>query len=110
MERRAGRMMSVGDYIERNIELYGGDVLTVKGYTQVPNHVLVSNRLSPGAKLTYAMILKYAWEKDFSFPGQDLGGGSAPRRIAAAGLAVSGPQSDRAALDPSDQPRRPRCR
>ena len=64
-------MMSVGDYIERNIELYGGDVLTVKGYTQVPNHVLVSNRLSPGAKLTYAMILKYAWEKDFSFPGQD---------------------------------------
>src|SRR5215207_6862653 len=40
------------------------------GYTQVPNHVLVSDRLSPGAKLTYAMLLKYAWQNDYCFPGQ----------------------------------------
>ena len=37
----------------------------------VPNHVLVSERLSPGAKLTYAMLLKYAWQNDFCFPGQE---------------------------------------
>src|SRR5215207_9487710 len=41
------------------------------GYTQVPNHVLVSDRLSPGAKLTYAMLLKYAWQNDYCFPGQE---------------------------------------
>src|SRR6202022_2147440 len=39
-----------------------------------------------------------------------VGGRPAPRRIAAAGLAVSGPQPDRAALDPSPHPRRPRRR
>ncbi len=43
----------------------------IKGYTQVPNHVLVSDRLSPGAKLTYAMLLKYAWQNDYCFPGQE---------------------------------------
>ncbi len=64
-------MMSVGDYIERNIEAVGGDVLTVKGYTQVPNHILVSDQLSPGAKLAFAMLLKYMWQNDYCFPGQD---------------------------------------
>src|SRR5260370_11342843 len=34
----------------------------------------------------------------------------ARRRVAAAGLAVSGPHPDRTALDPSAQPRRPRGR
>jgi site-specific recombinase XerD len=38
-----------------------------------------------------------------------VAGGAAPRRVAAAGLAVPGSQSGRAALDPSAQPRRP-CR
>jgi hypothetical protein len=37
----------------------------------VPNHVLVSALLSPGAKLTYAMLLKYAWQNDYCFPGQE---------------------------------------
>ena len=40
-----------------------------------------------------------------------VAGGPAPGRVAAAGLAVSGPQSRPAALDPPAQPRRPcRCR
>jgi DNA-binding MarR family transcriptional regulator len=46
-------------------------VLTVTGFTQVPNHALVSDRLSPGAKLAYAMLLKYAWHNDSCFPGQE---------------------------------------
>src|SRR5712691_1071581 len=71
MERREGRLTGIGDILDRNIILDGADVLTVKGFTQVPNHVLVSDRLSPGAKLTYAMLLKYAWQNDYCFPGQE---------------------------------------
>ena len=33
--------------------------------------VLTDERLSIGAKLTYAMFLHYAWHKDSCFPGQD---------------------------------------
>src|SRR3954464_15615202 len=68
---REGAMTPIGSILERNIILNGADVLTAKGYTQVPNHVLVSDRLSPGAKLTYAMLLKYAWQNDYCFPGQE---------------------------------------
>ena len=56
---------------ERNIILKGADALSQKGFTQVPNHILESDKISPGAKLTYAMLLKYAWQNDFCFPGQD---------------------------------------
>jgi hypothetical protein len=63
---------SIGELMrERNIVLKGADLLTIRGYTQVPNHLLVSTKISPGAKLAYTMLLKYAWEKDFCFPGQD---------------------------------------
>jgi hypothetical protein len=71
MERREGRMTGIGEILDRNIILKGADVLTAKGFTQVPNHVLVSALLSPGAKLTYAMLLKYAWQNDYCFPGQE---------------------------------------
>ncbi len=63
---------SIGEIIrERNIILRGADVLTQKGFTMVPNHALVSDKISPGAKLAYAMLLKYIWEKDYCFPGQE---------------------------------------
>ena len=83
MERRKGKLVSVGEFIERNarnIVLRGADILSTKGFTQVPNHVLDNTKLSPGAKLTYAMLLKYAWQNDYCFPGQerlakDMGGG-----------------------------------
>src|SRR5471030_852474 len=65
------RLKSIGELMERNIILTGADVLTEKGFTQVPNHVLVSRELSPGAKLTYAMLLKFAWQNDYCFPGQE---------------------------------------
>jgi len=68
---REGGMTPIGAVLERNIILKGADVLTARGYTQVPNHVLVSDRLSPGAKLTYAMLLKYAWQNEYCFPGQE---------------------------------------
>lgn len=50
----------------RNIILDGADVLSAKG-----NHVLVSDKVSPGAKLAYAMLLKYAWQDDYCYPGQE---------------------------------------
>lgn len=56
---------------ERNIVLRGADILSQRGFTQVPNHVLRSDKVSPGAKLAYAMLLSYAWQNDYCFPGQD---------------------------------------
>ena len=46
----------------------------------VPNFILTNNDLSVGAKLAYAMLLKYAWSDDACFPGQqklatDMGSG-----------------------------------
>lgn len=65
-------MQAISEIIEqkRNIILQGADALSSRGYTQVPNHVLENAQISPGAKLTYAMLLKYAWQNDFCFPGQ----------------------------------------
>jgi hypothetical protein len=68
---REGAMTPIGSILERNIILNVADFLTSKGYTKVKKQVLVSDRLSPGAKLTYAMLLKYAWQNDSCFPGQD---------------------------------------
>ena len=57
MEHAQGQ--SIGEIIrERNIILRGADALSAKGFTQVPNHILDNSKLSPGAKLTYAMLLK----------------------------------------------------
>ena len=64
-------MKSIGEMVkDKDIILKGADVLSRKGFTQVPNHVLESGKVSPGAKLVYAMLLKYAWQDDFCFPGQ----------------------------------------
>ena len=46
------------------------DLVTRYGFTQVPNFILTNKTLSVGAKLYYAMLLKYAREKDECFPGQ----------------------------------------
>lgn len=57
--------------IARNIEIVGADKATQFGFTQVPNFILTEPNLSVGAKLTYAMLLRYAWQNDFCFPGQE---------------------------------------
>lgn len=70
--RPFNEMRPIGALIaEKNIVLRGADVLSHGGFTQVPNTVLESGVISPGAKLAYAMLLKYAWQNDFCFPGQD---------------------------------------
>lgn len=65
-------MRKLGDLVqERNIKLVGADVLSTNGFTQVPNYMLKSDKISPGAKLTYAMLLSYAWQNEYCFPGQE---------------------------------------
>ena len=69
------------DNTKRNIEIVGADPATRYGFTQVPNFVLTNTALSVGAKLAYAMLLKYAWTDDACFPGQqklaeDMGSGA----------------------------------
>lgn len=56
---------------EKTIILEEADRVTAKGFTQVPNFVLESDEISSGAKLAYAMLLKYAWHENRCFPGQD---------------------------------------
>src|SRR6201993_534570 len=76
-----GSPRPIGDILkERNIELIGADPVTRHGFTQVPNFILTNKDLSVGAKLAYAMLLKYAWNNDACFPGQlklaeDMGAG-----------------------------------
>ena len=71
----------IGDILkDRNIEIIGADLATRHGFTQVPNFILTKKDISVGAKLAYAMLLKYAWGDDACFPGQlkladDMGAG-----------------------------------
>jgi hypothetical protein len=49
-------------------------------FTLIPNTILRRTDLTPGAKLTYIVLLSYAWQQDHCFPGQstlarDLGAG-----------------------------------
>lgn len=55
---------------DKNIVLRGADAATAMGFTQVPNFLLKSSNLSSGDKMTFAMLLSYAWQNDFCFPGQ----------------------------------------
>jgi hypothetical protein len=61
----------IGDVLrERNIILKNADAATAKGFTMVPNFILKSTKLSAGDKMTFAMLLSYAWQRDFCYPGQ----------------------------------------
>jgi len=41
------------------------------GFAQLPIYILKDKRLSFGARLTYAILLSYAWQEDSCFPGQE---------------------------------------
>ena len=69
MQHSEGR--HIGDILkERNIILRGADAATRQGFTQVPNFILRSKKLNAGDKMTFAMLLSYAWQNDYCFPGQ----------------------------------------
>ena len=50
--------------------LRGADPITKGGFAQVPVVILQHRELSDTAKLVYAMMLYYAWHKNYCFPGQ----------------------------------------
>ena len=70
-------MQAIGNLLdkhlrEKNIVIKGGDIISMGGgFTQVPNFILTSKKISVGAKLAYSMLLKYAWQNDCCFPGQE---------------------------------------
>ena len=74
-------MRAIGEIVkDRNIKLIGADPATTGGFTQVPNFILTAKKIGVGAKLVYAMLLKYAWANESCFPGQqtlasDMGAG-----------------------------------
>jgi predicted transcriptional regulator len=47
------------------------DPLLRKGFTIVPNLLFVFRGLSHGARLTYVLLLRYAWQEGSCFPGID---------------------------------------
>ena len=66
MDHIGGRLTDLA----RNIEIVGADPITRHGFTQVPNFILTKGDISVGAKLAYAMLLKYSWGDDACFQGQ----------------------------------------
>src|SRR5512135_833594 len=65
------RLSETTAFKDRNLRLSGADIATQRGWTGVPNFILESKEISVGAKLAYAMLLKYAREMDECFPGQE---------------------------------------
>lgn len=73
-------MQSIGDMAklksqelknrENTIRIIGADPMSQRGFTQVPNFILLNDKLSIGSKMTYSLLLKYAWYDDHCFPGQ----------------------------------------
>jgi hypothetical protein len=55
---------------EKNIQLDTIDPVVQGSFTQVPNFILENRELSVGAKVIYAMFLRYAWHNEKCFPGQ----------------------------------------
>src|SRR5579859_2758451 len=65
-------MQSIGELVkEKTILLKGYDPVAAGGFTQVPNFILKSPKLSAGAKLVKSLLLSYAWNNDSCFPGQE---------------------------------------
>lgn len=65
------RARPIGEILkDKNIILRGADAATAMGFTQVPNFLLKSKKLSAGDKIAFAMLLSYAWQNDSCFPGQ----------------------------------------
>lgn len=70
-KRIAGEIRPIADVLkEKNILLKGADAFSEKGFTQVPNAILRSKKISMGAKMAYAGLLSYAWQEDSCYPGQ----------------------------------------
>lgn len=57
--------------MEHDVHVIVEDESLRAGFTQIPNLVLRRSDLPPGAKLTYMVLLSYAWQQAQAYPGQD---------------------------------------
>ncbi|MBI3734105.1 MAG: Rrf2 family transcriptional regulator [Chloroflexi bacterium] len=64
-------MERVGDLVKQRVEriLVENEMLRA-GFAALPYVVLRDTRLSIGARLSYAVLLSYAWQKESTFVGQ----------------------------------------
>ncbi len=62
-------METIGETLQKHTIVILNEALK-HGFTQLPNYVLKDKKLSFGARLTYAVLLSYAWQEDSCFPGQ----------------------------------------
>lgn len=62
-------MQSTGEILERHTIVVLNQALK-HGFAQIPRYVLCDHKLSFGARLTYAVLLSYAWQEGSCFPGQ----------------------------------------
>ena len=63
-------MQSAGDILQNHTIVVLNEALK-HGFAQIPRYVLCDHKLSFGARLTYAVLLSYAWQKGSCFPGQE---------------------------------------
>ncbi len=63
-------MDSLKEILEKNT-IVVQDAALKTGFVQLPNFILTDSKLSSYAKLSYALLLSYAWQKDSCFPGQE---------------------------------------
>lgn len=63
-------MQSIKNVLQRHTVVVLNEALK-HGFTQLPNYVLKDKKLSFGARLTFAVLLSYAWQDESCFPGQD---------------------------------------
>ena len=63
-------MDSISSILEKNT-IVVQDTALKTGFIQLPNYILTDKKLSAYAKLSYALLLSYAWQKDSCFPGQE---------------------------------------
>ncbi len=63
-------MDKVSDILEKHTIVVLNQALK-HGFAQIPRYILCDKRLTPGARLTYAVLLSYAWQEGSCFPGQE---------------------------------------
>lgn len=63
-------MQNIKNVLEKHTIVVLNEALK-HGFTQLPNYILKDSKLSFGAKLTFAVLLSYAWQEDSCFPGQE---------------------------------------
>ena len=64
-------MRTLGEIVKQRVErVIIENELMRAGFAALPYVVLRDTRLSIGARLTYAVLLSYAWQNDSTFVGQ----------------------------------------